>query len=81
MYSFLIRNAIILEVYSYMTDLFHYLSSLFSDKWMKTFQTSPWREYFIEQDNFCTDESKRLSPTKTDEVFGVAGSFRKLVID
>ncbi|XP_026314293.1 alpha-tocopherol transfer protein-like [Hyposmocoma kahamanoa] len=52
-----------------------------SDEWMKTFQSSPWREYFIAQDNVCTDESKRLGPTKTDELFGVAGSFRKLDID
>lgn len=48
---------------------------------MKTFQTPEWRQYFLDQDEACSDESKREGVTKLDEVFGVEGSFRKLDID
>ncbi|CAG9104898.1 hypothetical protein JYU34_011920 [Plutella xylostella] len=52
-----------------------------TESWMKTFQTPEWRQYFLDQDEACSDESKREGVTKLDEVFGVEGSFRKLDID
>ncbi|XP_048482487.1 alpha-tocopherol transfer protein-like [Plutella xylostella] len=51
------------------------------NSWLKTFQTPEWRQYFLDQDEACSDESKREGVTKLDEVFGVEGSFRKLDID
>ncbi|XP_049879546.1 alpha-tocopherol transfer protein-like [Pectinophora gossypiella] len=52
-----------------------------TENWRIAFQSSPWREYFIEQDSIKTDESKRHGPTKVDEMFGATGSFRKLDFD
>lgn len=38
--------------------------------------------YFKEEDNYGTDESKRIGKPKTSEdLFGIDGSFRKLNID
>ncbi|KAI5638791.1 CRAL/TRIO domain-containing protein [Phthorimaea operculella] len=52
-----------------------------TEEWRKTFQSSPWRDYFLQQEHVKTDESKRTSPNKIDEMFGLAGSFRQLEFD
>lgn len=41
-----------------------------------------YREYFIEEDQYGTDERKRVGRAKTAEsLFGMEGSFRKLEVD
>ncbi|XP_044737796.1 alpha-tocopherol transfer protein-like [Chrysoperla carnea] len=53
---------------------------VFHDQWMKTLEEyQPW---FDEQENIKADESKRPGKPKTqDDLFGMEGSFRQLVID
>ncbi|XP_035899059.1 uncharacterized protein LOC118506264 [Anopheles stephensi] len=41
-----------------------------------------YREYFLEEDQYGTDERKRVGKAKTaDSLFGMEGSFRKLEVD
>uniref|UniRef100_A0A182PGB9 CRAL-TRIO domain-containing protein n=1 Tax=Anopheles epiroticus TaxID=199890 RepID=A0A182PGB9_9DIPT len=41
-----------------------------------------YREYFLEEDQYGTDERKRVGKPKTaDSLFGMEGSFRKLEVD
>ncbi|XP_065201197.1 alpha-tocopherol transfer protein-like [Planococcus citri] len=53
-------------------------------EWYKKLES--YRSYFEEQENICTDESKRMNksePTSSEyeELFGTTGSFHKLSID
>uniref|UniRef100_A0A1L8DZG8 Putative phosphatidylinositol transfer protein sec14 n=1 Tax=Nyssomyia neivai TaxID=330878 RepID=A0A1L8DZG8_9DIPT len=50
------------------------------DKWEKKFME--YRDYFLEEANYGTDEKKRPGRPKTEEsIFGIDGSFRKLNVD
>lgn len=41
-----------------------------------------YRDWFLEDFQYCTDESKRLESSKRmDDIFGIDGSFRKLNVD
>ena len=41
-----------------------------------------YREYFLEEDQYGTDERKRVGKAKTaDSLFGMEGSFRRLEVD
>lgn len=52
----------------------------FAESWIKKMEEyTPW---FKEQENIKADESLRPGkPTNYDELFGIDGSFRQLVID
>jgi len=52
----------------------------FSEQWVKKMEE--YRDWFKEQESVKTDESKRPGKPKThDDLFGLEGSFRQLVID
>lgn len=58
----------------------NYFSELFSDQWLKKLES--YKDWFLQQEEVKADESKRPGKPKThDDLFGVEGSFRKLVID
>lgn len=53
-------------------------------EWFKKLES--YRSYFEEQENICSDESKRIkksdsSSAKCEDLFGTNGSFHKLAID
>ncbi|KAL0267299.1 UNVERIFIED_CONTAM: hypothetical protein PYX00_009611 [Menopon gallinae] len=51
-----------------------------NEQWLRKLET--YKDWFLEQENVKADESKRPGKPKThDDLFGVEGSFRKLVID
>jgi hypothetical protein len=53
---------------------------LVADEWVKKMEN--YREWFKKQESVKADESKRLGKPKThDDLFGLEGSFRQLVID
>ncbi|XP_077292067.1 retinol-binding protein pinta-like [Arctopsyche grandis] len=49
------------------------------DHWKKKVES--YRDWFLEEETYKSDERKRLGKPKTAEIFGVEGSFRKLDID
>jgi hypothetical protein len=52
----------------------------FAEQWVKKMED--YRGWFKEQESVKTDESKRPGKPKThDDLFGLEGSFRQLVID
>lgn len=58
-------------------------SDALQSEWNKKLES--YRSYFEEQENICTDETKRMnaeqSSTEYNELFGTTGSFHKLSID
>lgn len=56
------------------------VTNRFLDKWMKKLEEyKPW---FMEQENVKANESLRPEKPKThDDLFGLDGSFRQLMID
>ncbi|EEB12928.1 protein C20orf121, putative [Pediculus humanus corporis] len=51
-----------------------------NEQWLKKLES--YKDWFIQQEDVKADESKRPGKPKThDDLFGVEGSFRKLVID
>lgn len=39
------------------------------------------RDFFLEEENYKTDEKYRVGKSKTQSIFGTSGSFRTLDID
>jgi hypothetical protein len=51
-----------------------------ADQWVKKMES--YRGWFKEQESVKADESKRPGKPKThDDLFGLQGSFRQLIID
>jgi hypothetical protein len=54
--------------------------AFFAEQWVKKMEN--YRDWFKEQESVKADESKRPGKPKThDDLFGLEGSFRQLVID
>ena len=62
------------------TLLTEFRNVFFAEQWVKKMEN--YRDWFKEQESVKVDESKRPGKPKThDDLFGLEGSFRQLVID
>lgn len=53
-----------------------------SDAWCETLMSESWKRFYAYQEkHFFADESKRITPSKMTDEFGVEGTFRKLELD
>lgn len=76
------------HLFIYIVRLIQYFYLLFISlllgEWFKKLES--YRSYFEEQENICSDESKRInksdsSNAECEDLFGTTGSFHKLAID
>jgi hypothetical protein len=69
-----------LHIYFYPYIERHIEFSLLAAAWLKKLES--YRDWFLEQDNMKSDESKRIRRDfNSGDLFGLEGSFRQLNVD